>query len=261
MGFFSKLFGKKKKAEENVKIHTQPIEEEVAAEVECAVEQPPVQEGAEVEAVPTDASPVEETPIQPTPVEEVQEERVPKAQSTKKAKVVKKENASEPTVTEQTATESTATEPTVTEPTVVATPVEKSNARRARFEIKRTKDDRFVFNLYAANQVIVATSQIYSSSQSALNGIKSIIANAERAAVEDQTLKEWTPLGFPKWEIYLDNAKQYRFRLDAPNGSCIVHSQGYTSKASCKNGIDSIIRNAKDALVDKAYLIKKDEEK
>lgn len=128
-----------------------------------------------------------------------------------------------------------------------------------RFEIKKSSDGRYVFNLYAANSVIVATSQIYSSAASALNGIKSIIAHAPKAPVEDQTLKNFTPLGYPKWEIYLDKGGQYRFRLDASNGSCICHSQGYTTKANCKNGIDSIIRNAAGATIDKSYLKLKDE--
>jgi uncharacterized protein YegP (UPF0339 family) len=122
------------------------------------------------------------------------------------------------------------------------------------FEIKKSKDDRYVFNLFAANKVIVATSQIYSSSQSALNGIKSVIANAEKAAIEDQTAKNFVSQSFPKWEIYKDKGEQYRFRLSASNGSCICHSQGYTTKASCKNGIESIIRTAKNAKIDKSYL-------
>ena len=125
-----------------------------------------------------------------------------------------------------------------------------------KFEIKKSKDDRYVFNLYAANKVIVATSQVYSSSSAAMNGIKSVIENAEKAPVEDQTLKSYDTLPFPKWEIYLDKGNQYRFRLNASNGSCICHSQGYTSKASCKNGIDSIIRTAKNAVVEKSYLNK-----
>ena len=130
----------------------------------------------------------------------------------------------------------------------------KSGRALARFVIKKAKDGRFVFNLYAPNRVIVATSQIYSSSTSAVNGIKSIAVNAPKAPIEDTTLKSFTPVGFPKWEIYLDKGNQYRFRLYAPNGSCIVHSQGYTTKASCKNGIASIVKNAPDALVDKFYL-------
>ena len=106
--------------------------------------------------------------------------------------------------------------------------------------------------------MIVATSQIYSSSPSAVNGIKSIAINAPKAPIEDTTLKSFTPLGFPKWEIYSDKGGQFRFRLYAPNGSCIVHSQGYTTKASCKNGIASIIKNAPEAIIDKSYLKKDD---
>lgn len=130
-----------------------------------------------------------------------------------------------------------------------------------KFDLKKSKDGRFVFNLLAANRVIVATSQIYSSSSAAMNGIHSVIANAEKAPVEDQTLKNYTPIGYPKWEIYLDKGNQYRFRLNASNGSCICHSQGYTAKASCKNGIESIIRTVKDAKTEKSYLKKDDAKK
>lgn len=127
-----------------------------------------------------------------------------------------------------------------------------------RFEIKKAKDGRYVFNLYAANHVIVATSQVYSSSQSALVGINSVIANADKAPIEDQSLKSYETYGYPKWEIYVDKGGQYRFRLYAANGSCICHSQGYTSKTNCKNGIDSIIRSSRNAEIDKSYLKKED---
>lgn len=122
------------------------------------------------------------------------------------------------------------------------------------FEIKKSRDNRYVFNLYAANHVIIATSQIYSSSKNAQVGINSVIANAERASIEDQTLKKPTTVPFPKWEIYIDKGDEYRFRLCASNGSCICHSQGYTTKSACKNGIESIIRTVKNAKIDKSYL-------
>ncbi len=133
---------------------------------------------------------------------------------------------------------------------------EPKQAKTGRFEIKKTKDDRFVFNLYAPNSVIVATSQVYSSSQGAVNGIESIIANAAKSPIEDQTLKNFAVRSYPKWELYIDNGGQYRFRLNASNGNCIVHSQGYTTKASCKNGIESIIRCSVNPEVDKSYLKK-----
>ena len=135
-----------------------------------------------------------------------------------------------------------------------STAKQKKNTQVGFFEIKKAKDDRFVFNLYASNKVIIATSQLYTSSQSAYNGIKSVIANAAKANIEDQTIKSYESMPFPKWEIYLDKGNQYRFRLSASNGSCICHSQGYTSKANCKNGIDSIIRTVQDATIDKSYL-------
>ena len=140
----------------------------------------------------------------------------------------------------------------------VAKAEKKIGRKLARFEIKKAKDGRFVFNLFAPNRVIVATSQIYTSSASAVNGIKSIAVNAPKSPIEDTSLKSYSPVGFPKWEIYVDKAGQYRFRLYAPNGSCIVHSQGYTSKASCKNGIASIVKNAPDAIIDKSYLKRDD---
>ena len=132
----------------------------------------------------------------------------------------------------------------------------KTGSTGGKFDIKRTKDDRYVFNLYASNHVIIATSQTYTTSGAAMNGIRSIIANAERSPIEDQTLKNYVALPYPKWEMYVDRGGQYRFRLNAPNGSCIVHSQGYTSKSSCKRGIDSIIRFATDAEIAKSYLKK-----
>ena len=128
--------------------------------------------------------------------------------------------------------------------------------RSGRFEIKKSKDGRYVFNLYASNSVIVATSQVYSSSTAAMNGIKSVMTNASTAQIEDQTLKSVTTASFPKWEIYRDKSEHYRFRLCASNGSCVCHSQGYTSKTNCKKGIESIIKFASGAEITKAYLNK-----
>lgn len=132
--------------------------------------------------------------------------------------------------------------------------IDSKAKKTGRFEIKKSKDGRFVFNLYAPNHIIVATSQVYSSSSAAVNGIQSIIANAEKAPLEDNSLKNATKQACPKWEIYIDKGGEYRFRLYATNGNCVVHSQGYTAKASCKNGIDSIIKCAKNAEIDKSYL-------
>lgn len=50
-----------------------------------------------------------------------------------------------------------------------------------------------------------------------------------------------------KFEIYKDNAGEYRFRLLAGNGQVIAQGEGYSTKANCINGIESIKKNASDA--------------
>ena len=47
-----------------------------------------------------------------------------------------------------------------------------------------------------------------------------------------------------KFEIYKDSAGEFRFRLKASNGQKILASEGYTTKAGCNNGIDSVKQNA-----------------
>ncbi|MGM0771642.1 MAG: YegP family protein [Halobacteriota archaeon] len=50
-----------------------------------------------------------------------------------------------------------------------------------------------------------------------------------------------------KFEIYTDNSGKYRFRLKARNGEIIATGQGYSTKAACIKGIESIKKNAVDA--------------
>ena len=132
---------------------------------------------------------------------------------------------------------------------------EGKETRSGKFDIRRAKDGRFFFCLYASNHAPIAYSQIYSTIGAAMNGIDSIISNSPKAPIEDTTLKNSTALPFPKWEIYIDKAGEYRFRLYATNGLCICHaSHGYSTKSGCKGGMDSITRFAKEAKVDKSYL-------
>jgi uncharacterized protein YegP (UPF0339 family) len=45
------------------------------------------------------------------------------------------------------------------------------------------------------------------------------------------------------FEVYQDAREEYRFRLKAPNGEIIASGEGYTVKASCLNGINSVKEN------------------
>lgn len=50
-----------------------------------------------------------------------------------------------------------------------------------------------------------------------------------------------------KFELYKDKRGEFRFRLKAGNGEVIATSEGYSSKAGAKNGIESVRKNAPDA--------------
>ena len=52
-----------------------------------------------------------------------------------------------------------------------------------------------------------------------------------------------------KFEVYKDKAGEYRFRLKAANGEVIAVSEGYRSKKSCLNGIQSVMKNAPKAKI------------
>jgi uncharacterized protein len=48
-----------------------------------------------------------------------------------------------------------------------------------------------------------------------------------------------------KFEVYQSGKNnEFRFRLKADNGQNILSSEGYTTKASCLNGIESVKKNA-----------------
>ncbi len=117
-----------------------------------------------------------------------------------------------------------------------------------KFTIHTTeKGCRFV--LKAGNGEIIATSQIYASLDGCTNGIESVKNNAPVAAIEDQTVEGYEEQSCPKFEVYVDKAGEFRFRLLAKNGQNIAASEGYAAKSSCMNGIESVRRNAVDAEV------------
>jgi uncharacterized protein YegP (UPF0339 family) len=53
----------------------------------------------------------------------------------------------------------------------------------------------------------------------------------------------------PVFEWYQDKKGKFRFRLKAANGEIIATSEGYSSKASCVDGIESVKKNAPIAKV------------
>ncbi len=105
------------------------------------------------------------------------------------------------------------------------------------------------FNLKAGNGEVIATSEIYKTLTSCKNGIASVAKNAPIANFEDQTEEGYAVAKNPKFEVYTDKAGEFRFRLKARNGEIIAVSEGYKTKASCLNGVESVRKNAVDAPV------------
>ncbi len=111
----------------------------------------------------------------------------------------------------------------------------------------RTVNTGIKFDLKATNGQIIATSEIYTTEAACRNGIESVQKNAPIANVENQTEEGFEVLKHPKFEMYQDKAGEYRFRLKARNGEIIAVSEGYTAKAGCLNGIESVQKNAPEA--------------
>ncbi len=115
-----------------------------------------------------------------------------------------------------------------------------------KFVVKETNTG-IKFDLKAGNGEVIATSQVYSSKDACLNGIDSVKRNSVAANLEDQTVEGYATEKHPKFEVYVDKAGEYRFRLTATNGQIIATGEGYKSKAGCMNGIESIKKNAPEA--------------
>lgn len=117
-----------------------------------------------------------------------------------------------------------------------------------KFIIKQAKSGP-MFNLKARNGEVIGTSEVYSSLDACRNGIESVRKNAPEAKLEDQTKEGFETVTNPKFELYKDKKGEFRFRLKSRNGEIILTGEGYVSKDGCKNGIDSIRRNAEDSVI------------
>ena len=96
------------------------------------------------------------------------------------------------------------------------------------YEIKKTANGKFMFNLKAANHEVILTSEVYEQKAAALAGIEAVRTNGPNAA---------------NFELKTSSANQPYFVLKAANGQVIGKSEIYSSEAARKNGIASVMRN------------------
>jgi len=104
----------------------------------------------------------------------------------------------------------------------------------------RTGSAGVKFALKADNGQTIAGSEVYDSRAACLRGVQSVQKNAPIAKLEDQTAEGYKVCTNPKFEIFRDKAGQYRFRLKARNAQVIAASEGYTTKAACLSGVQSV---------------------
>ncbi len=108
----------------------------------------------------------------------------------------------------------------------------------------------FKFDLLASNGQVILSSETYGTRAATCKGIAAVKLCAPAACVENQTEEHWECLPHPKFQMYADKAGRFRFRLKARNGKIIGTSEGYTSRAGCLNGIESIKTNAPEAEIE-----------
>lgn len=105
----------------------------------------------------------------------------------------------------------------------------------AKFELKKSKNDKFVFNLLATNGQVILTSEMYESRASALNGIESVRKNApDDGRFGRLSAKDGSPY----------------FTLKAGNGQVIGQSQMYSGAKARDVGIESVQTHAPQAVLD-----------
>ncbi|MFA9190260.1 YegP family protein [Flavobacterium sp. FZUC8N2.13] len=104
-----------------------------------------------------------------------------------------------------------------------------------KFVITKRANGEFQFNLKAGNGQTILASEGYTTKTACDNGIESVRKNAPEDGRYDR--KESS------------NGKPY-FNLKAANGQIIGSSEMYESVASRENGIESVKKNAVDAVVE-----------
>ncbi len=104
----------------------------------------------------------------------------------------------------------------------------------ATFEINRSTDDQFYFNLKAGNGQVILTSERYTAKANAQNGIESVKLNASQ---DD------------RFDRRQSSADQPYFVLKAGNGEVIGTSEMYSAPDAMENGIDSVKTNGPIASV------------
>lgn len=95
----------------------------------------------------------------------------------------------------------------------------------------------YKYILIAPNGRILIASEAYSKIDSCLTGIESFRRHSH-SDFEDQTDQSAASIKNPKYEVYMDSMRHYRFRLRAKNGEILALSEPYENKEMCLQAIN-----------------------
>jgi len=102
----------------------------------------------------------------------------------------------------------------------------------AKFELTRSDNGQYHFNLKAGNGEIILTGETYAAKSGATAGIESVKVNAD----DDR-----------RYERRASRAGEPYFVLTAANRAVIGTSQMYSSPAAMEKGIESVKQSAPEA--------------
>lgn len=97
----------------------------------------------------------------------------------------------------------------------------------AQYNLSRSNDDQFYFNLTAENNEVILVSERYKSKDGALRGIESVKNNSPKDS---------------QFERRTSSDGKYYFVLKAANNEVIGTSEMYNSDQALENGIQAVKR-------------------
>lgn len=104
-----------------------------------------------------------------------------------------------------------------------------------KFVITKRANGEFQFSLKAGNGQEILASEGYKTKDACENGIASVKKNSQ----DDS-----------KYDLKKSKNDKFYFNLKATNGQIIGTSEMYETEAACKNGMDSVKKNAVDAAIE-----------
>lgn len=145
----------------------------------------------------------------------------------------------------------------------------KKNVENGIFEIYTDKSNFSQYHLYTANKSrVIMVGEFYTSSKLAESAVESVknfyktnrietLAKIPEDEIKEEVIKmdKITDYSVGKYEIYKED-NSFFIRLKANNAQVLFVSQGYSSKASAKQGLITI----KTAISDKRFTVAKDKQ-